>query len=228
MEDHQFKHVSEGLEEVLEHIRFIQNNYPHMGYHVSRINGASESFEVLNSLRYLYRAVDTSRLDPHPYGVEWTNLFTPIERMVWNDIRDEGVPLWPQYPAMQYVLDFADPNLKIAVEADGAEFHVRSKDLQRDENLAEDGWRVFRVWGSECNRTINLELETLWDESLDDPPFWLMERLRMWQRTTSEGLIAAINAVYYGRQAWHMPYDQALYVLQSHCLLPLSVEGEAA
>jgi hypothetical protein len=53
-----------------------------------------------------------------------------------------------QYAVGRYVLDFAWPKLKIALEADGS-VHRREKnyrhDQRRDEWFREQGWLVFRV-----------------------------------------------------------------------------------
>ncbi len=73
-----------------------------------------------------------------------------------------GIFLYPQYEidGGRYRLDFAlldDGNMKIAIEADGHEFHERTKDQaerdkRRDRYLQSDGWKVLRFTGSEIHR----------------------------------------------------------------------------
>ncbi|MEP6949565.1 MAG: hypothetical protein ABI863_09845 [Ginsengibacter sp.] len=43
---------------------------------------------------------------------EWYRLFTPIEMYAWEFIRISGVILYPQYPALNYMLDFWEPLFK--------------------------------------------------------------------------------------------------------------------
>lgn len=82
---------------------------------------------------------------PNPYFLEWR--FTPIERNVWADIRGLGLPFYPQIPALNYFIDFADPYHKIGIEADGKEWHDPEKDRIRDKKLAMDGWQIYRFTG---------------------------------------------------------------------------------
>ena len=54
----------------------------------------------------------------------------------------------PQHPAGPYVVDFAWPNLKVALEADGGVHGLDARyrrDRLRDAWLREHGWLVFRV-----------------------------------------------------------------------------------
>lgn len=52
-----------------------------------------------------YEATGEMRQDP--YFMDWD--FTPIERNVWSDIREQGLPFYPQVPVLNYFLDFGCP-----------------------------------------------------------------------------------------------------------------------
>lgn len=87
-----------------------------------------------------------------PYWVDWSKVFTPIEYAAWIDIRRIGMPVYPQYPAGRFFLDFGDPFRKIAIECDGKQFHNAERDAARDRELGEIGWTVYRMSGAECYR----------------------------------------------------------------------------
>ncbi|MBB1599505.1 endonuclease domain-containing protein [Variovorax sp. UMC13] len=76
---------------------------------------------------------------------------TPIEAWLWADIRDANAIFYPQYPVGRVFVDFANPKAKVAIECDGAAFHLdKAKDAARDAKLAEMGWRVYRAPGWLC------------------------------------------------------------------------------
>lgn len=82
-----------------------------------------------------------------PYWINWQ--FTPIEFNVWCDIRNIGIPFYPQIPVLNYFIDFADPCKKIGIEVDGKEFHHdKGKDQKRDLKLQKEGWKIIRIPGS--------------------------------------------------------------------------------
>lgn len=88
------------------------------------------------------------------YAFEWNDILSPIEKQGWLSLRYASVVLYPQYPALNYYLDFGNPYFKIALELDGQEFHKDvDKDTRRDQRLFDEaGWKVFRTTGSEVNK----------------------------------------------------------------------------
>lgn len=97
------------------------------------------------------RGIVTWEPPADPYMIaDWAMLFTPIEAAIWSDIRAYGLPFWPQFPVGKYIVDFADPVRKIALECDGAAYHDAEKDRKRDEALAKMGWVTYRIPGREC------------------------------------------------------------------------------
>lgn len=85
------------------------------------------------------------------YPVDWTQIFTPIERECWNSMRVlGGLPFYPQYPVGPYFVDFGDPVRRIALECDGKNWHDLVKDARRDAQLRTEGWLVYRMTGRQC------------------------------------------------------------------------------
>jgi very-short-patch-repair endonuclease len=85
---------------------------------------------------------------------EWDNgmlQMTPIEAWLWHDIRHHNVILYPQYPVGAVFVDFANPVAKVAIECDGAAYHLdKAKDQARDAKLRANGWEVYRITGRDC------------------------------------------------------------------------------
>lgn len=108
-----------------------------------------------NKIRKFYKDVNHQIMDEKaniyavdPYGVDVE--MTPIERMMWSDIRSSGAVFYPQYPVAGVFVDFANPVAKVAIECDGKAFHDASKDKIRDEKLMNIGWTVYRISGADC------------------------------------------------------------------------------
>ena len=115
-------------------------------------------FERVKALREFYKLAETDILDAgerqwgmDPYEVDWLSIFTPIEYALWYDIRGKGLVAYPQYPVGRYIVDFANPCARIAIECDGAAWH---KDLEADQRRENEilcmGWSVYRITGKDC------------------------------------------------------------------------------
>lgn len=89
------------------------------------------------------------------YELGWNGFATPIEMDAWEEITAALIVLYPQYPIGRYFADFAHPKLKIDLELDGKQWHDPVKDAKRDAELIAQGWRVYRVPGSECRRVVS-------------------------------------------------------------------------
>lgn len=86
--------------------------------------------------------------------IGWDQIFTPIERNVWEDIRTLGLPFLPQFPVEKYFIDFADPIKKIGLEVDGQEWHQdKDKDWTRQMELEKLGWKIYRIAGYQTIKT---------------------------------------------------------------------------
>lgn len=86
------------------------------------------------------------RLSPYDMGIDWIDKFSPIEDNVWGAIRYLGLPLYPQYPAGPYFIDFADPFRKIGIEVDSIRWHKdKAKDAKRQGDIERMGWTIHRI-----------------------------------------------------------------------------------
>jgi len=82
-----------------------------------------------------------------PSGEFW---MSPIEAELYEAMCMEGLIPVPQYCVEGYYVDFAFPDVRIAVEADGREFHSgerRERDKKRDWVIRRAGWSVKRFYG---------------------------------------------------------------------------------
>jgi very-short-patch-repair endonuclease len=108
-----------------------------------------------------------STLVETPSGGVW---MSPIESKFYEAMTAEGLSPVPQYCVEGYFVDFAFPDIRLAVEADGAAFHggeARQRDHKRDWILGNAGWTVKRFHGStiyarasNCAFVVKREVET--------------------------------------------------------------------
>lgn len=83
--------------------------------------------------------------------------FTSIEKKMYKGLMQSKIPYrkFAQFEAGPYKLDFAFPDLKIAVECDGEAFHSSpsqlERDQERDSKLAQAGWTVLRFKDKEID-----------------------------------------------------------------------------
>lgn len=83
-----------------------------------------------------------------PTGSVW---MSPIEFRLYEAMRQEGLDPVPQYYIQGYYADFAFPDVRMAVEADGAvheDAAHRQHDRKRDWILGRSGWTVKRFHGT--------------------------------------------------------------------------------
>lgn len=83
-----------------------------------------------------------------PFGGFW---MSPIEVELYDAMRKEGLSPNPQFRIEAYYVDFAFPDIKLAIEADGAAYHSddrKERDRRRDGFLWSRGWTVKRFYGT--------------------------------------------------------------------------------
>ncbi len=76
---------------------------------------------------------------------------SPIEAQLYEAMRAEGLSPIPQFCISGYFVDFAFPDVGVAVEADGAAYHEGARlqrDHKRDWILRRAGWTVKRFHGT--------------------------------------------------------------------------------
>ena len=137
------------------------------------------------ALREIHKQISSYKA----YAVDWTRVFTPIERAAWSEIRYYSLPMLPQFPIGRVFVDFADPGKKICIECDGEEFHDAAKDKARDEILNSQGWCVFRISGADCWRE---------PEIIEDPD---EDRSEEWLGSPMAGLALCLRTAFYSNGA---------------------------
>ena len=83
---------------------------------------------------------------------------TDIEQIMEDGLKKLNINLTPQFPIRgSYILDFANPKLKICVECDGEAWHPEGNHYDRKKNyfLTNRGWIVLRFKGEEIKTDIN-------------------------------------------------------------------------
>lgn len=87
-------------------------------------------------------------------------VMTEAESKLWNELRAHrlmGLGFRRQFPIAGYIVDFACPDRKLIVEADGSQ-HASvdaSYDEARTKRLSDDGWIVLRFWNDDVLRDID-------------------------------------------------------------------------
>lgn len=102
--------------------------------------------------REMLRQKYAEKLSDDPYFY-WPFDFSPVESIFWNDIRCRWIKLYPEYPVLNYFLDFADPINKIWIEIDWEEWHKdKMKDKERQNKIEKEWWKIYRFTWSEIYR----------------------------------------------------------------------------
>jgi hypothetical protein len=133
-----------------------------------------------------------------PYFLPWEQFWqrSPPEFGVWWSIHYYGrMPLYPQYPILNYFVDFGDPWQRIGIEVDGKQYHDAGKDLRRYKELLEIGWKIFRIPAAETSSEYlgpDDEFRRLYEDVQQD-------RLSRWLLKTSDGVVRALKTIYYER-----------------------------
>jgi very-short-patch-repair endonuclease len=137
---------------------------------------------------------------------------SPIEEPIWITLCGMGLPFYPQFPVERYVLDFAHPFTKIGIELDGRAWHDPKKDALRDRRLMQLGWRIFRITGSEVYAGLKQEPP----EDSEDFGIWL--------DSTYDGILTAIDRLYFCEEPWLWEhFDAGVRALHHHRIMPFPI-----
>jgi hypothetical protein len=177
-------------------------------------NKATNYFQRLDAIEKYYKSLHDEIMMEHKrcpirfytsYPIDWSRIFSPIESLAWDAIRCKGyVVLYPQYPALNYHLDFANPGYKIALELDGKNFHKRDRDFIRDLELKQNGWTVYRITGAEMNAK---DYKDWYDvEGLDQDE--QIHHIKDWILNTGDGVIEAIKQVHFDKISLYNSDDE--------------------
>lgn len=118
--------------------------------------------------REMLRQKYAEKLSDDPYFY-WPFDFSPVESIFWNDIRCRWIKLYPEYPVLNYFIDFADPINKIWIEIDWEEWHRdKIKDKKRQDEIEKEWWEIHRFSWSDIYR---MSKEPDYDSCFDDEEY---------------------------------------------------------
>ncbi|MFM0292806.1 MULTISPECIES: hypothetical protein [Paraburkholderia] len=98
--------------------------------------------------RVMEGSADWACIDPYEVA-DWAAVLTPVEFGAWQDIRSEGLPLWPRLPVGDLVVSFGNPAAKVGLQCGDDEESARVAHW-----LSQTGWRVFRATAAQCTRVM--------------------------------------------------------------------------
>jgi very-short-patch-repair endonuclease len=90
---------------------------------------------------------------------------TDAERLLWRHLRARrlaGHKFKRQCPVGKYIVDFVCWETKLIVELDGGQHADNALDIERDEYLAAEGFKVLRIWNPEVFNNTAGVLERIW------------------------------------------------------------------
>ena len=93
---------------------------------------------------------------------------TDAERRLWYRLRAhrfDGVKFKRQVPIGRYVVDFACMSRKVVLEIDGGQHADNEADRVRDQQLAEQGFKVLRFWNHDVFQQTLSVLEVIMSAS---------------------------------------------------------------
>lgn len=162
------------------------------------------------------------------YPFDWK--FNKNERSLWNSIRMKPMVMYPEFPVFNRFVDFGNPYLRIALEADGRTFHDRDKDTERDITLLRAGWKTFRV-SYEENVHVFDELSEIVAMLTSGHEGDADDALENWMLNTSDGVVDAISYFYFmnpdkqnsRRKCLPRYHDLAEETLKTHRLVKFSL-----
>ena len=126
--------------------------------------------------------------------------------MTWMALRSFGqCPMYPQYPILNYFIDFGNPFLKVGIECGGYMFHLdKEKDLKRDTNLKNEGWDIFRISGKHCYKHPSEEYYDI-EYANEYDRYGIMKDYYL---NTIEGLVNAIAIFYCEYDVFNQDYSE--------------------
>lgn len=128
------------------------------------------------------------------YPFDWK--FNANENSLWSSIRHRPMVMYPEFPVLNRFVDFGNPFLRIAIEADSKQFHDRKEDVGRDRMLLRVGWKTFRVTYEENTRDF-AELSEIAELLDDEHDGEAMDKMEDWMLNTSDGVVDAIRFFYF-------------------------------
>ena len=87
---------------------------------------------------------------------------TEPERRLWRALREANLPhrVRRQHPGGEYIVDFAIPTLKLAIDGGQHDWH-READARRTAAIEGHGYSVIRFWNSDVMDNLDGVLEVI-------------------------------------------------------------------
>ncbi|MFA4974460.1 MAG: DUF559 domain-containing protein [bacterium] len=121
-------------------------------------NNPSRIPEVRRRMTESYRRFMREHPEKHPNSIMAQRGFmSGIERRMKKLLEQARIPFVQQQPILGYFADFAIPDLRIAIECDGAYWHDASspREIRRQREIEAEGWTVLRFSEEEINKRMD-------------------------------------------------------------------------
>lgn len=89
---------------------------------------------------------------------------TEAEERLWGALRNrrlDTLKFRRQVPIGRFIADFVCMEAKLIVEVDGTQHAENARDLVRDKELEQRGFRVLRFWNDDVMRDLDAVCETI-------------------------------------------------------------------
>jgi very-short-patch-repair endonuclease len=106
------------------------------------------------------------------FGKAMRQCMTDAEARLWLHLRKPGIDglrFRRQALIGPYIVDFFCPQHRLIVEVDGGQ-HTAETDRERDAWLAEQGYRVVRVWNNDVMENVEGVCEAIASAAREAPP----------------------------------------------------------
>jgi very-short-patch-repair endonuclease len=176
-----------------------------MGEFKAALNKCNNYFQSLKVIKDFYLKKEPEIIALHrrnpcawfeSYPCDWSKYFSPIEFNAWCSIRSKGqIVLYPQYPVLNYHLDFANPGLRIGLELDGKQFHDQQRDIKRDNELKRAGWTIYRITGAEMVKAKYMSWFEIQEQCMYNSEAF--QELENWLLHTGDGVMTALRYIHF-------------------------------
>ncbi|MCX5860053.1 MAG: DUF559 domain-containing protein [Proteobacteria bacterium] len=99
---------------------------------------------------------------------------TEAENYLWNQLKAKrmgGLKFRRQQPIGKYIVDFVSFEKLIVIELDGGQHAIeKEKDIERDEWLRREGFKVLRFWDNEIFKNMEGIMEIIEKNCLSPSP----------------------------------------------------------
>lgn len=126
--------------------QYRKNTANHCSIRCSKLDTSEKTRKrIAESIRKLQK--ENPKIHPN-YILAQKGHVTAIEKLIKEELTRRKLKFEIQHRVLSYWIDFAFPNIKLAVECDGERWHSTEeqilRDKKRDERLKNVGWTVLR------------------------------------------------------------------------------------